>query len=139
MEYVPYLKDIIDNKHYFLYSYNTTIMPYKEYFKNSGKDYIVTCFNFLTVVANPCIMTKTNGVVFLSDMIKFWDEGYTYNGYPVVECKVRNLEDTTITYIKDGSLESVTTANPFDYDFLNYIRRETLTFQRLKHLCQYFK
>lgn len=58
--------------------------------------------------------------IYLKDLITLWDEGYLYNGYPILSIKTiyHNGKNVIIDYIKDGNVFS---CKDNSYDIDNFI------------------
>lgn len=58
--------------------------------------------------------------IYLRDLIDLWDNGFTYNGFPIIEYKkiIHNRQQKNITYIENNELKTVRDDNFNDEDFI---------------------
>lgn len=83
------------------------ILKHKDHFLNTTTNYVVDVFAIVTKVGKPLGTgyLRHDGIT-LKNLLKLWDYGFIYNGYPIVE--YLTVDGTSnITYIKDGVYETV--------------------------------
>ena len=76
---------------------------------NKGKvinDRIITCIPIRTLVCCGQGGSKYKRIR-LSDLLKIWSNGYSYNGCPIYNITTTNSGYKSMTYIKDGKKETI--------------------------------
>ena len=84
------------------------IWKHKERFKYNEpfKDIVI---DFLPIyktggIVGGCGFNGVKSMIYLDSLITMWDEGFTYNSYPIISLKVyyHNGKQVSISYIKDN-------------------------------------
>lgn len=99
-------KQEIDKK-WFIENFNY-IWKHKERFKynETFKNIVI---DFLPIyktggIAGGCGFNDVKSMIYLDSLITMWDEGFTYNSYPIISLKIyyHNGKQVSISYIKDN-------------------------------------
>lgn len=63
--------------------------------------------------------------IYLRDLIDLWDNGFTYNGFPIIEYKkiIHNGKQKYITYIENNELKTVRDDNFNDEDIITKLKK----------------
>jgi len=101
-------------------------LKHKQRFQSSNElghiiiDFL-TLYRYAGLAGGAAFSSKSGCKIFLKDLLNLWDEGFTYQGYPIIayEWYIHEGKKIIITYVKNCRIEVVstgylTTKNPLE-------------------------
>ena len=92
------------------------ILKYKKHFQSDyGLSQIIidflTLYRYAGLVGGAAFNPEYGCKIFIKDLLNLWDEGFTYNGYPIIEYEqyIHQGKKIIITYVKNCRIEVVST------------------------------
>lgn len=92
------------------------ILKYKKHFQSDyGLSQIIidflTLYRYAGLVGGAAFNPNYGCKIFIKDLLNLWDEGFTYNGYPIIgyEQYIHQGKKIIITYVKNCRIEVVST------------------------------